>query len=144
MPSAVPPRTVAAIQRLERIQRQHGYTSGDVRDPSADAAAIRQIAEQQVIADYLDAHPMSSREAMTDGLIALVGDPAFAGAVEARAATLEAYLAESDGDVWSSLERPDRRRRLSDLVSLVESAAQERGYQIPRRPVVGTFPTYDV
>ena len=76
--------------------------------------------------------------------VALYGDPAFLAAIDERVAEMQRSFEPGDGDLWSPLERPDRRRRLSDLVAGVEAAAARSGFDVPRRPAIGTLPTYDL
>lgn len=137
-------RSRAAVEELERLQAQQSYLSGVTRDPAGDPRVLREIAERQLLAERLDAGDFRSVDEMTAAVVELVGEPSFQSAAEARARELEHYDLGSDGDIWSRYERPDHRRRLADLVVRVEQAASSRGYRIPRRPVVGTLPTFDI
>lgn len=126
------------------MQAREGRSSGEERRPQDDPRVLREIAERQLLAECLDAHPPMSMEKMEEALVELVGTPEYNTQVEKRAVAMEQYYSESDGDLWSRYERPDRRRRLGELVVRVEQGAAKCGYKIPCRPVVGTLPTYDV
>ena len=138
------PRSQAAIELLEQMQLRAGRKSGDERRPENDVIRVHEIARGQVMKDYLDSQPPMSIEQMSEALTELVGTSEYSSRVEARVANIAQYISESDGDQWSRYERPDRRRRLSELVVRVEKGASECEFEIPRRPVVGTLPTYDV
>jgi hypothetical protein len=140
----IAPRSAAAVELLEQLQKREGRISGDVRTPEDDSRIFREIAERQLMAERLDSVPPSSVAKIQEALVALVGEPGYAAQVENRASELERYCSQSDGDRWSRYERPDRRRRLGELVVRVEQGAAKCGHKIPRRPVVGTLPTYDV
>ncbi len=51
---AIPPRSLAAIELLERLHPRAGRISGGERRPENDSGALREIAEKQTMADYLD------------------------------------------------------------------------------------------
>lgn len=137
-------RSLAAIELLEQMQKRAGRTSGDERRPEDDARVLHEIAERQLMAERLDARGPMPVEKMQEALVEMVGTPDYARQVDERAAAMERYYSESDGDRWSRYERPDRRRHLGELVVRVEQGAAKCGYEIARRPVVGTLPTYDV
>jgi hypothetical protein len=137
-------RSPLAVEQLERLQARAGYRSGDERRPEDDPRVLREIAERQLLAERLDSRPPASPAQMTEALVALVGEPDYAARVEERAAAMERYYAQEDGDIWSRYERPDRRLHLSELVVRVEQGAAKCGLRIPRRPVVGTMPTYEL
>ena len=130
------------MEQLERLQARAGYVSGDERRPEDDPRVLREIAERQLLAERLNSRAPESPEQMTKGLAALLGEPDYATRVEERAAAMGRYYAQKDGDIWSRYERPDRRLHLSELVVRVEEGAAKCGLRIPRRPVVGTLPTY--
>jgi hypothetical protein len=132
----VPRRSAAAVQKLERMQAQ----AGELRDPSQDPQALREIAQKQILAEQTG----STLEELRNAMVRAVTDPGFEAAVERRVAQLAAHWGASDGDLWSQHERPDRRRTLSDLVVRIEAAALALGLALPRRPVVGTLPTRDL
>jgi hypothetical protein len=96
------------------------------------------------MAERLDRETSGSITDFRDALVTLVGEPGYEAAVEARVAAMSQYFLASDGDVWSKYERPDHRKRLSDLVVKVEAAAAARGYAIARRPVIGTLLTGNI
>ncbi|HXH37719.1 MAG TPA: hypothetical protein VNN08_03750 [Thermoanaerobaculia bacterium] len=137
-------RSKAAVEQLEHLQSQEAYRSGDERKPGDDSRVLREIAERQLLAEYLASHDFASVEAMTQATSGVVGEPSFQAAVEQRAGQIEGSFQVEDGDIWPRYERPDRRKRLSELVVRVEEAAGKRGLRIPRRPAVGTLPTYDI
>lgn len=137
-------RSLAAIALLEQLQRREGRISGEERREEEDPRVLREIAERQLMAERLDAQPPMSPEKMREALVDLVGSAEYAREVERKAAAIEQYYSENDGDRWSRYERPDRRRRLGELVVRIEQGAAKCGYEISRRPVVGTLPTYDV
>lgn len=138
------PRSVAAIKALEQRQQEEGSRSGLLRDPATDAAALREIAQRQLMAERLDGIASGSITDHSEALIALVGDPGYQRAVDSRVRLITDLLADSDGDLWSRYERPDHRRRLAMLVTNVERAALALGYRVEQRPVVGTLDTGDV
>jgi hypothetical protein len=125
------PRSAAAVELLERLQLRDGRRSGDIRRPETDATVLREIAARQLLAESGDPLAFSLQ-------------PSYEAQVEARAQGLERIYAQTDGDVWSRYERPDRRLRLAELVKRVEAGAAQLGLSIGRRPVVGTLPTYSI
>ena len=138
------PRSVAAVAALERRQQEESARSGLNRDPSTDPAELREIAQRQLIAERLETVSGTAPDEFTAAAISLVGDPGYEQAVDARVRALSDFYAGIDGDIWSRYERPDHRKRLSELVVKVERAALALGYQIQQRPVVGTLQTGDI
>jgi hypothetical protein len=110
------------VAQLERLQKPTRIGNREERRPEDDPRVLREIAQRQLMAEYLDEHSLSAAE-MTDALVAFVGRPSYDAEVDARAKALADYFAESDGDIWSRYERPDRRRRLATLVTRVEAGA---------------------
>ena len=134
------PRSREAVDYLAELQRLEYESSGTSRQAERDPAIMREVAENQLLQEWMEEHPFHT----TEELIEVAGDSARKPEVDARVAELEEYFLGVDGDIWSPLERPDLRRTLSELVRGVETAARARGYEIPRRPVVGTLPSGDV
>ena len=129
---------------LEGLQKRESGRSGIYRDPDSDPRVLKEIAERQLMAERLDRETSGSITDFTDALVTLVGEPGYEAAVEARVAVMSQYFLASDGDLWSTYERPDHRKRLSDFVVKVEAAAAARGYAIARRPVIGTLLTGNI
>ena len=125
------PRSAAAVELLERLQVRDARRSGDIRRPETDATVLREIAARQLLAE-------------SDDPLAFTLQASYEAQVEARAQALERDYAQTDGDLWSRHERPDRRLRLAELVKRVEAGAARLGLSIGRRPVVGTLPTYSI
>src|SRR3954469_13859604 len=119
----VAPRSLAGIAMLEGLQKRESGRSGIYRDPDSDPRVLKEIAERQLMAERLDRETSRSVTALTDALVTLVGEPGYEAAVEARVAAMAQYFLARDGDMWSKYERPDHRKRLSDLVVTVEAAA---------------------
>jgi hypothetical protein len=130
-------RSPTAVQKLEELQTQSGY---DVDFPNK----IPDMAESEVMSDFLDQTGERSGPGMLQASIQLVGDPRYQAAVKKRIETLTRELEVGDGDKWSKHERLDHRWRLVQLVQRVESAIRKCGYKLPYRPVVGTLPTRDI
>jgi len=126
-------RSRAGVDRLEEIQAEEyrGQPPGP-RDEQQDRRILREIAQRQLMAERLA--DMSAAADYRDALVELVGEPGYEAAVEMRTRELEAYYLGADGDIWSQYERPDHRRRLSELVPVVEGAAMQTGYDIPDGP----------
>lgn len=139
----IPCRSAAALAELERLQLEESTQSGLARNPSDDPRVIRDIAQRQLMAERLD-RPDASSSDLIPALVNLVGEPSYEAAVDRRVRELEEHYIPVDGDIWSRYERPDHRRRLSELVAKVEKAVAERGHTIARRPVIGTLMTGDV
>lgn len=137
-------RSPSAVALLEQLQSHAGHRSGDERTPEDDPRILREIARKALLQERLDAITDASLEQIADASVAIVGEPSFEADVEARAQEMERHYAQPDGDLWSRHERPDRRLRLAELVMRVERGAGTAGYRIPRRPVVGTLPTYEL
>jgi hypothetical protein len=137
-------RSPAAVAELERQQQLAGYISGEERKPEDDPRILREIAQRSLLSEYLSTHSFASVEEQTIATVRLYGDPSFMAAIEERVSEMTRAFEPSDGDIWSKYERPDRRRRLSELVAGVEAAATKHGFAIPRRPAIGTLPTYDL
>jgi hypothetical protein len=137
MNSAIRMRSPTAVQKLEELQMESGY---DVDYPNK----IRDMAELEVMSDFLDQAGERSGPGMLRANIQLVGDPRYQAAVEKRIESLTRELEIADGDKWSKHERLDHRRRLVELVQHVESAIHKCGYKLPYRPVIGTLPTRDI
>jgi hypothetical protein len=143
-PQTITPRSLASIALLERLQQRESGRSGLRRDPASDQRVLQEIAERQLMAERLDCAGAASVDDYARRLVDMVAEPDYQTQIAARVAALSAYFVESDGDLWSTFERPDHRRRLSDLVVRVETAAAARGYAIVRRPTIGTLLTGDV
>src|SRR5215470_17839004 len=128
---AEPRRSPAAVQLLEELQAGYraemGTAAGDVDYPRD----VRDVAEMQVMDEFLTKMGRLSHSDSTQALVRIVGTPEYAAAVEARVEALKRKLEVSDGDIWSRYERPDHRRRLIELVLRVESAVRDQGFELP-------------
>jgi len=138
------PRSLKAIARLESLQASQVDVTERPAALRHDPHVLRDIAEQQLIAEYIDSRAFSSKDDLTRSLVDLVADPTHQAGVEARTRALENHFLAEDGDLWSRYERPDRRKRLAWLVPIVEKAIADCGYAIARRPTVGTLATRDI
>jgi hypothetical protein len=143
-----PRRSQAAVRKLEERQAAYREELGGSRDDVDYPNKIPEMAELDVSHEFFGRRVMSGlsdpRANQIDYEIRLLGNPRYRAAVNKRIAVLTRKFEKGDGDIWSKYERLEHRSRLIDLVVRVEAAARKGGYNLPRRPVVGTLPTRDI
>lgn len=139
-----PRRSAEGVRQLEELQLQFHAESGRTRDDVDFPNKVPDIAHVQVMSEFLDKMGQLSHQQRIANSIALTGNAKFQAAVKARTEALMRYFELGDGDIWSRYERLEYRRRLIDLVGLVESGVRKLGRKLPFRPIIGTLPTRDV
>lgn len=137
-----PRRSAEGVRQLEELQRQ--FRAESERDDVDYPSKVPDIAEMEVMSEFLDRMAQSSSQPISLHAIDLVGKPEYQAAVKARTEALMRYFERGDGDIWSRYERLEHRRRLIDLVLLVESGVRKLGRALPFRPIVGTLPTREI